>query len=343
MRVTILGGGFCGAMVAKNLDDQKDPEVSLIDKNDRFEYYPSLPKLLTEPSHQEKIIKPYSEFLDNTEIITEEVVEITPEYFSTKSKKIPFDISVISIGARYPIYLDDERDVFTISSVKEVKDLSKRIEEADRILIVGGGLIGTETAAELGANTEKEITLVHSHERLIERNSKMASYLAERFLEEKNVKLILDQKVVDRQEKMFKTDDGKELEADICIWSTGLSYDESIFSGFEPSSFADDGSLRVNEHLQVRAHPNVFAGGDITDTDEEKTGHNADSHSKVISENIRRKAKGRSLKNYSRTQFPLLISLGQINGLLSLPKLALPGPVPALIKHLLEKGALLRF
>ncbi|MFW6304425.1 MAG: NAD(P)/FAD-dependent oxidoreductase [Candidatus Saliniplasma sp.] len=342
MRVVILGGGFCGSMVAKRLDCKDDLDVVLIDKEPYFEYYPSLPKLITDPEYHGKIIKRYSRFLEDVEILTEKVSKISPDHVSTTKRKVDFDILVISLGAKYPIYLDEKKNVFTVSSGKEVKELSKRMEKASDVLIVGGGLIGTEVAAEIASKTEKNVTLVHSHGRLIERNPKMASFFAESFLRSKGVRLIFDEIVVDREDDGYITSEGRVIRSDVCIWSTGLGFDKSIFHGFDDPCFTERNTLKVNDHLQLIDHPTIFVGGDIAGVDEEKTGHNADSHSRVIADNVIRFSKSLSLKSYSNVKIPLFIGLGDLNGLISFPPIGLPGPVPALVKHLLEKGALLR-
>lgn len=69
MKAVIAGGGFCGAVVAKSLQKQKGMEVTVIDEGDRFEYYPSLPNMITDTTLKEKITLPHSRFLDDTEII----------------------------------------------------------------------------------------------------------------------------------------------------------------------------------------------------------------------------------------------------------------------------------
>lgn len=50
MKILVLGGGFCGSMVAKHLQNKNGIEVTLVDKNPYFVYYPSLPRLITDPS-----------------------------------------------------------------------------------------------------------------------------------------------------------------------------------------------------------------------------------------------------------------------------------------------------
>lgn len=342
MKVVVAGGGFCGSMVAKRLDSRPDIDVTLIDEKEYFEYYPSLPKLITDPDYHTDIIKKYSHFLDNTQIIKAKIVKFTHQYVYTNGGKFDFDTLVISIGAKYPIYLDNKENVFTIRFGKEVKRLSEKVRESERILIVGGGLIGTEVAGELVSKTDKDVILVQSQDKLIVRNPIIVSYMAEKYLKEKGVELRYNEKVVSHVDDNFKTDKGSKIESGVCIWSTGLSYDESIYSDFDEVAIGENGSLRVNESLQVMGYPNIFAGGDITDIKEEKTGHNADAHARIISENIVRMKEEKNLKTYSKMKTPLIISLGNINGIISFPPIGIPGPLPAVIKYLLEKGSLLR-
>ena len=342
MKVLVAGGGFCGSMVAKRLDSKPDINVTLIDEKKYFEYYPSLPKLITDPDYHNNIIKPYSQFLDNTEIIKAKIEKFTPHHVYTNRGKFDFDILVISIGAKYPIYLDNKENIFTIRSGEEVKRLSEKVRESERILIVGGGLIGTEVAGELVSKTDKDIILVHSKDRLIKRNPRVVSYFAKQYLKEKGVELKFNEKVVGHENNVFKTNKGNTIKTKSCIWSTGLSYDKSIYSDFDEIAIGENGSLRVNVSLQVMGYPNIFAGGDITDINEEKTGHNADAHARIISENIVRMKEKKNLKTYSKMKTPLIISLGDINGIISFSPIGMPGPLPAVIKYILEKGALLR-
>lgn len=342
MKVVVAGGGFCGSMVAKRLDSKPNIDVTLIDEKEYFEYYPSLPKLITDPDYHEKIIKLYSQFLDNSDIIKGKIEKVSPQCVFTNKGKFDFDILVISLGADYPVYLDNKQNVFTVRSGEEVKKLSKKVMDSKKVLIVGGGLIGAEVAGELVSKNDKDIILVHSKDRLVERNPKMVSWLVKKYLYDKGVELKFNEKVVEQRKNVFETDKGNKIKAEICIWSTGLSYDDSLYTDFDEIAIEDNGSLRMNESLQVKGYSNIFAGGDITDIKEEKTGHNADSQARTISENIVRMKEGKQLKTYSKMKAPLIISLGDINGILSFPVLGIPGPLPALIKYLLEKGTLLR-
>lgn len=340
-RVVILGGGFCGSILAKKLDQLDAFETILIDENGWFEFYPSLPKVLTDIDLKSNIRVGLDSFLSDTEVIEEEVEEVNPEYVKTSQNKVDFDYLVICLGADYPIRLENKEDVFTLNNIANSTMLSRRVHESESVLIIGGGLIGVEAASELADNTEKELTLVHPHDRLIDRNPEGASRYAEKFLEKRGVRLIFDDKVVENEE-YFHTQNEKTIQADTAIWCGGLGFDKSIFHGFDDLIFSEKGGLEVDEHLRLNGHDRIFVGGDITSVEEEKTGHNADRHAGMIYRNILKHSKDKKLSSYGKREFPLVISLGRMDGIFTYRSVSISGPLPALLKYVLEKAGIMR-
>jgi len=339
--VVIVGGGFCGSILAKKLDRIDHLDTVLIDENGYFEYYPSLPKLLTDPEYKSKIRIKLDSFLHNTKVIESEAIEITADHVKTTKNTLDFDYLVISKGAEYPILLDNTENVFTLTNIANAVSLNKKIERSKSVLIIGGGLIGVEAASELAVNTDKDIVLVHTYERLVERNSKTTSKYAEEFLRKRNVQLIFDDEVT-KNEEFFHTKKGKKIRADVAIWAGGLKFDESLFDGFNDEVFSDDWGLEVDSYLRLKGHENIFVGGDITSIEEEKTGHNADRHGRLIYRNILNHTKGKKLKRYRNMEFPLVISLGRENAIFASGSNTITGSFPSLIKHLLERVAIER-
>ncbi|MBS3781770.1 MAG: FAD-dependent oxidoreductase [Candidatus Thermoplasmatota archaeon] len=341
MKLVIAGGGFCGSILAKKFDSRDEFDTTLIDENGFFEFYPTLPRLLTDPDYESKVRLRLDSFLSDTNLIEDKMEKITPEFVETSADRFKFDYLVICTGANYPIRLDNTEDVFTVNDVTSSLMIHERLERSESVLIVGGGLIGVEVASELAADTDKKICLVHPHSRLIERNPVSASKYAERFLNERNVRLIFNDKVVTNEDN-FYTEDDEMIKADIAIWCGGLGFDVSFLHGFDGSIFSDHGGLKVDRYLRLEEHDKIFVGGDITSVSEEKTGHNADRHARLIYQNIIKHSKGKRLSKYQTKEFPLLISLGRKDGIFTFRSFSFAGPLPALAKYILERAAITR-
>ena len=345
MKVAILGGGFCGATLAKELDDEKDVQVTLIDKNSYFEYNPSAHKCLTNPGYQRHIQVPFSHFLHHTEIITEPIKKVFPSEIHTRSKRIGFDYGVLCLGCSYPIFLENTQNVFTLTRSDDAKELFKVLKNAKKVLIVGGGYIGTEVAGELATKrSDLQITIVHSHDRLLERNTSFSSRYALKFLSSKGVHVVFDDLVIDHpSQHEFTTKKGKTIFADVCIWCAGVQVDTSYLEGFSDSTVNKSGRVSVNESLQLVDYPHFFAGGDLTDINEEKTARKAELHAKVIALNLRRMNQDKSLIPYTSGRSPMVISLGDNHGIGQYGKLVVPGLLSGIGKWLIEWWTLRQF
>jgi NADH dehydrogenase len=343
IRILIVGGGFCGSLIAKNLERDEKIDVTLFDEKKYFEYSPGLIKLISSPNYYKKIKKKYENFLNKTKLVYEKVTKITPNFVVSQDKKYKFDILVISTGIDYPIFLNNNKNVFTIKSGNEVLRLNSEINKSKKIIIIGGGLIGTEAAGEIITKyPDKQLLIVHGADRLIERNSQFASAYAKNFLENKKVNIIFNQKILKHKNRTYYTEDGRQFDADMAIWSTGIQHNPNYMKEFNKDIFTKDNALNVNQFLQLKGYNNIFVGGDITGINEEKTAQNAKSHAFKIIKNIKKMVKNKELKPYKSHEIPLIISLGNYNALLTHPKFTIPGFIPAFLKLIVEKYNMIR-
>ena len=74
LRICIVGGGFGGLYTALRLSElpwaeEDKPEITLIDKSDRFLFSPLLYELVTEEMQSWEIAPPFAELLSNTEVL----------------------------------------------------------------------------------------------------------------------------------------------------------------------------------------------------------------------------------------------------------------------------------
>jgi apoptosis-inducing factor 2 len=337
MKIVIIGGGFCGAIVAKKLDKIKEIDKILIDRKPYFEYQPSLHKLISKPNYISKLRIEYLSFLKNTKIVVDEVKKVSEKFIELSDSKIFFDILVISTGIDYPILLDNKKNVHNIKDGEEVLEIARKIKDSNHVLIVGGGVIGVEVAGEIVEKfPDKNLTIVHNHNRLLERFPSDSSEYTLRFLKRKKAEIIFADKVKENKEGIFLTEKGRKISADLCIWCTGIEFNPYFMKNFPKSCFSKKNALNVNEYLKLEGFSNIFVGGDITNIPEEKTARKSKLHAKIIVKNIKRALKKDSLVVYKSGKSPIIISLGDFRGII-LYKYVIPGLfIPGLLKWLIQ-------
>ncbi len=340
-KVLIVGGGFAGTLIAKKL--QKNFNVVLIDTKDYFEFTPGILRSIVEPEHLKKIQILHSTYLKNAQIIKGEVKKVSDKYVFMNGKKLSYDYLVLSSGSRYnsPI---KAQNMLLASRTHELKEHSKKLESSNKVLIIGGGLVGVELAAEiLEKFPKKETIIVHSKDRLIERNPKKASKYARDYLTKKGVKIIFNERVVKARKSSFFTSNNTEIKADIAFFCTGITPNTEFIKKSFPNSLNERNQVKVNNALQLENNKNIFAAGDITSVKEEKTAQNSKKHAAIIIKNILRMNESKELLPYKPAPRIMVISLGKYNGILTYKKLMLTGLFPGILKTIIEKREMFRY
>ena len=112
-RICIVGGGFGGLYTALRLHElpteaEVKPEITLIDKGDRFLFSPLLYELITEEIQSWEIAPPFEEVLAHTGIIFRQGAVTNIDLDSKKvtvdnSLTVHYDKLVISTGGKTPL------------------------------------------------------------------------------------------------------------------------------------------------------------------------------------------------------------------------------------------------
>lgn len=332
--VVIVGGGFCGVHIAKKLD-KLNLSTIFIDKKQYFEFIPAIPKLVTDSKHVKKIRIPYS--FRKVKFVKDEITLITEKEVRTKKNSFSFRFLIITAGSVYPIPLKNTKKVFILKNSNDALKLNSALKNAENILIVGGGLIGTELAGEFATKTNKKITILEQGPRLLGRNAKSASNFAYDFLRKRTCEIIFGEKLINYSNNTIVTDK-KEISHDLIVWCAGTKPNSSFIRGKLLNSLNEKGNIQVNSFLQVKGFDNIFCGGDVNDVPEEKTAQNADRHARIIVHNLRALLgkKNKMVKHKPRSG-PLVISLGDWNGIFVFKNFVLKGFIPGLMKHIIEK------
>lgn len=328
-RVVILGGGFAGTRAAKLLEN--DFDVTLLDTKDYFEFTPGILRVAVEPEYISKLQAPYSRYLKKTRIVKGVVREVSKNFVNVRGNKIPFDYLIISSGIKYELEIKT-RNMIIPSGAEDLKNCSERLKKSKDILIIGGGLIGVELAAEIITKyKDKKIKIVHSGENLISRNHKKTMRYAEKFLVEKGVDIIFNERV---------SKDKKISKADIIFLCTGMVPNFDFMKRHFEGDLTEKGYINVNNFLQLENHENIFVAGDIVNNKEEKIAQNAESHAETIAHNIKSLENKKNLKEYESKKKAMVISLGKYNGILEYKNFVWGGIIPAILKFFIEKNTM---
>lgn len=330
-KLVIIGGGFAGTYIAKALESKFN--TTLIDNKDYFEFTPSILKLAVNPVYKDKIRIPHSSYLKNTKIFVDRVKSLTDKEVILPGKKIKFDYLVISAGSSYGTAIKGNLGIKAGNS-EELLKAHKLLVKSKNVLIIGGGLVGVELAGEITQSfPEKNITIIHSRDNLIERNHPKAIRYAEKFLKNRGVKMIFKERADIKNKNLCKIG-SKEISCDLIYVCTGITPNYQFMKNF-PSLTDERRQIKVNSFLQLE-RANMFAAGDINSINEEKTAQAAEKQAKVIVQNLLNLESNKPLKEYHGKKKAMVISLGKYNGIFEYKNLVLTGKIPALIKWFVE-------
>jgi 3-phenylpropionate/trans-cinnamate dioxygenase ferredoxin reductase component len=192
---------------------------------------------------------------------------------------LSYDSLVLAVGAsnrRLPVPGGDLDGVLYLRSLAEAIFIKKRIEEAQRIVVVGGGFIGLELAAVASA-LGKSVTVIEALPRVMARV--VAPIISDFFHElhrSRGVKILCGATVseirgVDGRVKEVVVSDGTIYAADLVLVGIGVVPNVELA---RDAGLAISNGICVNEYLQTEdasifaigdcaEYPNAFAGGRV--------------------------------------------------------------------------------
>ena len=332
--VVIIGGGFAGSTIARKLEN--DFDVTLIDTKNYFEFTPSVLRTIVEPEHIKKIQSLHKNYLSKAVVVKGSVKGIAKKHVTVSGRKFPYDYLAICSGSEYNLPMKSKSTV-TAARADILAKYTNKLKKSKSVLIIGGGLVGVELAAEIIERyPDKRITVAHDNEFLIERNPGKAREYAKKFLHKRKVKIIFNEFVIKNKGNIYITDKKTKIKADLAFLCTGIKPNYWCLSRNLSYCLNQGNAIIVNEYLQVKGFSNVFAAGDITDVREEKTAQNAEKQAEVAAKNIFNIEKGKNLEKYLSKPRAMVISLGKWHGILVYKKIVLTGLIPGILKGLIE-------
>ena len=273
MNYLIIGNGVAGTEAALAIR-KSDPEgtITILTSSPYLYYYrPSVIEYLADGIARDRLIIYKTEFYEKNRIRTllgTTVAKIAPgekAVIDIQGKRHSYDRLLLATGADPalpPIEGADLNGVFTLRGIEDADHLRAFAGTAKRAVVVGGGLLGLESAHSL-AKLGLSVSVVEACGRLLPRQLDAdGARTLQRLLEEKELSFALEDGVraiegngsVERV--LLKS--GRSMETDLVLVSAGIR-GRSVLA--REAGIAVNTGIIVDDHLQTSAD-DIFAAGD---------------------------------------------------------------------------------
>ena len=297
MQIVIIGGGFAGINLAKELTNQKGIEVTLVDKNNYNFFPPLIYQVATAFLEPSSISYPFRKFFagkKNLQFRLGELQKVIPaeNKIILSNGELHYDRLVFATGAETSYFgMENVKKnaipMKTLNDAIEMRNaLLKNLEKAAickdiherrkhlTIVVVGGGPTGVEVSgmfAEMRKNillkeypelqtSASNIYLVDGSDALLSPMSEESQKDTLEAVTKLGVIVKLNTRVVDYKDDTVFFADGKTIQTKNLIWAAGVSARE--FEGIPAESYGRGKRMATDAFNKVNATENIYAIGD---------------------------------------------------------------------------------
>lgn len=309
-RVVIVGGGFAGISIAKNLLKEK-LQVILLDRHNYHTFQPLLYQVSTSGLEPDSIAYPLRKITRRSKdgyFRLAEVRQIIPEEnkLETSIGELSYDYLVLATGSKTNFFGNQSIEehamwMKTIPQALNIRSLIlENLEQAVitedpeqrkallNFVVAGAGPTGVELCGAIAEVRnhivprdfrdldpgEINIHLVEGLDRVLPPMSEKSSRSAHKFLKDLDVEIHLNTMVEGYDGACVVTNvEGLNFNTATFIWAAGVS--GAPVKGLNVSSLKKSGRYQVNVFNQVEGYENIFAIGDIAlmETERYPKGH----------------------------------------------------------------------
>lgn len=295
-RVVIVGGGFAGLKLARQLN-KKLFQVILIDRFNYHQFQPLLYQVATAGLEPSSMVFPFRKVFQNTPSFHFRLCNATRvvsemNILETDIGYIEYDYLVIATGGDTNFFGNAtlKGNTLTLKSIPEALHIRNHIldsfesalntkddNEVESLLsfvIVGGGPTGVEIAGALAElrkyvlpkdypeldNSRMKVTIIDAAPKLLGAMSEKSSVNVHRFLKKLSVDVILNCTVNGYDGNVVELSNGMKLRSSNVFWVAGIT--ANSLNGLPPESHTRGARIEVDSFNKIKNHGNIYAIGD---------------------------------------------------------------------------------
>ena len=290
-RVVILGAGFGGLTAARAMADTA--HVTVVDRHNFQTFLPLLYQVSTAGLAADHVAHPIRGALRKSGVQFRMGSPISVDHKNRtikldSSEVLAFDQLIVALGsvtadfsipgvAEYALGMKSVSEALAIRAevLRRFEDLCRFEDDTSfSISVVGGGPTGVEMAgafAELVRGPLKNdqahaaahirINLIEAGPRILPMFSEKLSARAKKDLEKLGVNVLLNTAVAELKPRSIIVKDGNEIASEVTIWAAGVKGEPA--GGLLNLPLVST-RIDVDQNLQVKNYPGIFAIGDIS-------------------------------------------------------------------------------
>ena len=370
-KVVIVGGGFAGIAIAKNLQKRAlDIDITIVSKTSIFEYYPALYRLVTGALPIEVSVPLTTIFPSGVNLVeaTYKSVDQAEQTITVAGAEgeysIAYDYLVLALGS--------ETNYFNIAGLSEHSYSFKSVHAALRLkqhfcdvvakcvtaprdeatillhtIVVGGGPSGVELAGDLKQYlvhlcTELHVDpslvtvdLVEASPRVISTFPPAASAAADARLRKMGINIFTN-RALQQQEFAETILKDMDMKAATVVWTAGTRINSAYTTSITGATFDARKRIEVTPTLNLPGDERVFIAGDGAGTQYSGLAQTAIHNGAYIARSIIEKIKGKTPDAYKPHQPTFVIPIGDNWALLSHKNILITGFIPWIIRNAID-------
>ncbi|MEP3345766.1 MAG: nitrite reductase large subunit NirB [Litoreibacter sp.] len=277
-KIVVIGAGMASGRVLENLTDASPDgfDITLFNAEPRGNYNRIMlsPVLAGDQTYQDIVTHDDAWYADRDitcrfgEKATN--IDLAAKTVTGANGSVSYDKLIFGTGSEPFIIPLPGHDLDGVIAYRDLEDTEQMMGmgEGNKVVVIGGGLLGLEAAAGMAARGA-DVTVVHIMGHLMERQlDEAAGYLLRKSLEEKGItiKLQANSKEItgeDGKVKALMLDDGTELPCDLLVMAVGIRPSTALA---KEAGLATGRGIHVDDQMLTSAE-DVFAVGECVEHD----------------------------------------------------------------------------
>jgi NADH dehydrogenase len=268
IRLVVIGGGIAGAELVRTASSKKALDITLIEPKPRLVVQALYPEYLVGKAKVEDMTAPLYPFCQRVgaTLVNDRALNLKDGRVICTRREVEYDVLVIAAGTQQDYFgIEGAEQTFSISTLNETFRTRQFIEQKspERIMVIGSGLTGVETALVLADSLDASIYLIEAKDRLLPQFSPGVSSRVQKWLSSKDVKPLTCSTVSKVGQEVVTFSNGNSMDCDMAIWTAGIKPSELVESLDLPKR---QGWLQTDPYIRVKGR-DIRPGGQRLDRD----------------------------------------------------------------------------